>query len=71
MQSIQSHKDIIDLWPSQSAFRNEIKIDYSKANKWYNRNSIPAPYWVRVVNAADCHGFPVTYQLLAELIAIK
>jgi len=65
----QSHAEIIDIWPTQGAFARAINIDYNRARQWHSRNRIPAEYWVLVVNAAHEMDAPVTYRLLAELVA--
>ena len=68
--SITSHKDIIELWPSQAVFGREINQPYSKVIKWYLRERIPAEYWLRIVTAAHVHDFPITVKMMAELIDI-
>ena len=50
-------------------FSQAIDIPYNVTRKWFDRNRIPAEYWVRVVNACHEIDAPVTFKLLAELIA--
>lgn len=66
-----SHSDIINLWPSLSAFAQDIGVPYVTAKAMRRRGSIPAPYWIRTVSRArerDIEG--VTAERLAELVAV-
>jgi hypothetical protein len=66
-----SHAPIINLWPSLSAFADDIGVQYVTAKAMRRRGSIPAPYWVRIVTAARKRGIPdVSHERLAELVAL-
>jgi hypothetical protein len=62
-----SFRDIIDLWPSVSAFAVAIGVRYGTAQQMRNRNSIDGAYWQRLVDAAQKQGFRhVDLELLAK-----
>lgn len=70
--SSMTHAAIINLWPTLSAFSDEIGVPYEAGKGMKRRGSIPAGYWTRVVHAAAARGFiEVTYQRLAEISAIR
>lgn len=65
---MNSFAEIIDLWPSISAFASETETEYPTAAAWKQRNSIPPSAWPRVIRAANEQGFQiVTLDLLARL----
>tara|TARA_R110002020_G_scaffold467027_4_gene690182 strand:+ start:3033 stop:3254 length:222 start_codon:yes stop_codon:yes gene_type:complete len=47
-----THADIINLWPSLSAFAEDLGVPYVTAKAMRRRMSIPASYWVRMIEAA-------------------
>lgn len=49
---MQTHRDIIDRWPSLKEFAADIGVTYNSANLMRHRSSINARYWDRVVEAA-------------------
>lgn len=63
---IKNHQQVIELWPDKKVFSDEMNEDYQSCYKWFQRNYIPAAYWVRLVAAAHNRDFPITYKLLAE-----
>lgn len=66
-----THADIINLWPSLSCFADDIDVPYVTAKAMRRRGSIPAGYWVRVVDRAKAREIPdVTFARLAELVAV-
>lgn len=66
-----THTDIINLWPSLSCFAGDIDVPYVTAKAMRRRGSIPAGYWVRVVDRAASREIPeVTFARLAELVAL-
>jgi hypothetical protein len=65
---MNSHREIIDLWPSRVDFAAEVGIKYERASAWYRRNSIHSDFWADVVRAAGGRGFyAVTTDLLAQI----
>ena len=47
-----THSDLIDLWPSLSAFADDLGVAYGTAKAMRRRGSILPEYWLRVVDAA-------------------
>lgn len=66
-----SHPAIIDLWPSLSAFAEDLGVPYGTAKAMRRRGSIPAQYWKRTVaKAAERKIDGVTLEVLAEAVAV-
>jgi hypothetical protein len=65
-----THADLIRLWPSLSEFAADLDVNYVTAKAMRFRSSIPASYWVAMVDAARRRGISgVDYQALAEAAA--
>ena len=47
-----SHTDIINLWPSLSAFAGDLSIQYGTAKAMRRRGSIPPVHWALLVEKA-------------------
>jgi hypothetical protein len=64
-----SFQQIIDLWPSRAALARDMGVSYCRARQWYDRNRIPAEYWIDLVESAEnISAARITYKNLAELI---
>lgn len=66
--SFHDHRDIIDSWPSRTVMAEDVGASYDTVKKWFQRNSIPAEYWLKVVRHAikrDIAG--VSFEVLDEL----
>jgi hypothetical protein len=67
-----THSDLINCWPSLSAFAEDIGVDYGTAKAMRRRGSIPSGYWKHAVIGAASREIPgVTYEVLADLVAIS
>lgn len=66
---MKTFREVIDLWPSISAFAADIGVSYVTAQVMRHRNSIAAKHWRSVVESAEERGLDVTYELLASLKA--
>ncbi|NSY10808.1 hypothetical protein G6L14_02105 [Agrobacterium vitis] len=67
-----THADIINLWPSIAEFARDIGAPYETAKAMRRRSSIPAGYWVRVVDSASWRAFEaVSLSALAEAAALE
>jgi hypothetical protein len=65
-----TYTEIIDRWPSLTAYAGDLGIRYGTAQVMRYRGSIPAKYWKRVVAAAARRGIEgVTLDLLASIEA--
>lgn len=65
------HRELINLWPSISAFADDIGVRYETAKAMRRRGSIPSQYWKLAVEAAQHRGIAgVDYENLAELVAV-
>lgn len=47
-----THAQIINLWPSLSAFAADLAVEYGTAKAMRRRSSIPPAYWARLVEKA-------------------
>lgn len=65
---MQTFKDVIEKWPSISEFGSDIGVDDTHARTMKQRDSIPAKYWVRVVEGAQRRKIDgVSHEVLAHL----
>jgi hypothetical protein len=65
-----TYTEIIDRWPSLTAYAADIGVRYGTAQVMRYRGSIPAKYWKRVVAAAARRGIDgVSLELLASIEA--
>lgn len=46
-------QNIIDLWPSRIAFAEDIGVSPQAVTNMVTRDSVPARYWIKMVNSAD------------------
>ena len=51
-----SFRDIIGLWPSPDALATELGAKPETVRKWRQRDSIPAGWWIDIVEAAKERG---------------
>lgn len=66
-----THADLINLWPSLTAFAADVGVGYESAKAMRRRSSIPPAYWKRMVDAARDRGIDgVNYERLAEIVAL-
>lgn len=66
-----SHAEIINRWPSLSAFAEDLSVSYGTAKAMRRRGGIPDRYWLTAVEAADRRGLDgVTLEGLARAISI-
>ena len=67
-----THAHLISLWPSLSAFAEDIGVSYNTAKAMRRRGSVPAEYWTLMVSAAAERGLDgVTLDRLAEIVAVQ
>lgn len=65
-----SHALLINRWPALSAFADDIGVPYVTAKAMRRRGSIPAAYWLRVVECARARNLDgVSLEILAEMAA--
>lgn len=65
-QAIRTHRDIIDLWPTQRELAHEIGAPYENVRKWRQRSRIPPSAWIDIVQAAGARGLDLSVEELAE-----
>lgn len=71
-ERFETHRDIINVWPTLAAFAEDLGIPYETAKGMRARGSIDGRYWADVVTAAGNRGFAaVTLEALAEVAAAK
>lgn len=66
---IRSFEEIIALWPSPEDLAADTGAGIEAVRKWKQRNSIPAEYWLGMVNASERRGFTLTLDDLAATAA--
>jgi hypothetical protein len=65
-----THADLINLWPSLSAFAEDLGVQYVTAKAMRRRVSVPAGYWLRMIECAETRGIEgVTLDVLARAAA--
>lgn len=65
----QTFREIIGLWPSPDVLAAEIGAKPETVRKWRQRDSIPAEWWVAIIEAAKARGNELTTDNLASLAA--
>jgi len=62
---INTHRDIIALWPTITAFGRDIGVSQDSACQMSKRNNIAPDHWLTVMAAAKRQGFTgITLELL-------
>ena len=60
-------KNIVDRFPDRYAIALDLGVEEITVRQWGNRNSIPSPYWARLVELAPAHGVSLSLSELAEI----
>lgn len=61
------YKQIIDGIGGYRQLAEAIQVNPERVRKWYERNRIPADYWMSVVKAANRSGHKVSLDHLAQI----
>jgi hypothetical protein len=62
---LKTHKDIMALWPTITAFGRDIGVSPDSAGQMAKRNNIAPDHWFTVIAAAKRRGFTgITLELL-------
>lgn len=65
---MKTFRDVIAAFGGASAFSKAVGANLYTARSWFQRDTIPAAWWVRVVNAAGEKGLSsITSDLLAAI----
>lgn len=68
MQTFETFRDVIDLWPRRSSLARDIEMATPAVGYWWRNNVIPPVHYDKVIEAAKRRGFyGVTYPVLAAL----
>lgn len=67
-RNLETHADIIELWPSVPELARDVGFAYVNVWKWHSKKTIPPEWWVLVVEAARRRDLPVTYEILAATV---
>ena len=46
---INSFRELIELWPSREALASDIGAKASAVSKWWQRDSVPAEWWLPIM----------------------
>lgn len=63
----QSFREIIGLWPSPDALAGELGAKVETVRKWRQRDSIPADWWLSVIEAGKTRGQALTSEQFAVI----
>ena len=65
---MNTFKEVIKQWPNYDALASDLGVSYATVTKWYERQNIPAEYWIALIGAARARRYRgITAQKLAEL----
>jgi hypothetical protein len=59
-------RSVISKFESVADFARKLDVPYQRASKWYQRDSIPSRYWIKVVALCGTENIHVTYKELAS-----
>ena len=62
-----SFRDIIGLWPSPDALAAELGAKADTVRKWRQRDSIPAEWWMPLIEAAKARSVALSAAEMATL----
>ncbi len=62
-------RDLIDSWPSLSAFAQDAGVTYGAAKQMRRRKSIPGDLWFGIAASESAKGLGITIERLAEVHA--
>ena len=77
----KTFRAVIKLWPTKPTLAADLADALrvrdeagrtrlrSRVEKWYFRDTFPAPFWLALVTAADKRGIKLTYEELAAIAA--
>lgn len=67
-----SFREVIDLWPSREALAAELPgVSNWNVSKWWQRDRLPAEYWVALTSTGRARDAGVTADVLASLAAVE
>jgi hypothetical protein len=64
---INSFRALIELWETREAMASEIGAGSSTVSKWWQRDSVPAEWWVAVLSSKPAKAAGVNAEALAAL----
>lgn len=69
MADFNSFRDVIELWPSKEAMASDVSAKASTVSKWWQRGSIPAEWWSRVLDTEKASTAGLNADLLTRFAA--
>jgi hypothetical protein len=67
-RGVTTFREVIDLWPSQRLLATSLGAPHASVRGWRARNTIPARWWSRLLDAAAQHGVRgLDYTILAKI----
>jgi hypothetical protein len=68
---IDAFKDVVKLWPSARAMAEDLGVNPEAVPGWKRTDSIPAKYWVDILEKKPAKRARLTLRRLAELAALE
>lgn len=69
MRKIDTYEDVIGLWPSARVMAEEVGVHPEAVPGWKKTNSIPAKYWLRIIDTPTARRAKLSLKRLAEMAA--
>lgn len=69
MSRPKTFREIIDLWPTQSAFSRVIGVNRQNVSEWHRRNKIPDRYWRATLEAMRAYGYELDADYLLDVLS--
>lgn len=69
MTDLATFKEVIELWPSREAMASDIGAASWAVSKWWQRDSLPAEWWSRVLGTDRAAKAGLTAEHLTFLAA--
>ena len=69
---MKQFSDVISAFGSTAVFADAVTVPYQTAAAWKNRDSIPAKYWKKIIQAAEKQKITgITEEALTKIASAK
>jgi len=66
---MRTFRDIIETWPTPDVLATEVGANAEAVRKWRQRDSIPAEWWLPVVNAGKARGIRLSVDEFVTILS--